>query len=66
MPLFLKIHARVLRDMGYHDGYLFSNGSKKGKRQCVRVVGGCVQKKRARGREAGRERENDKAYVVKC
>ena len=58
MPLFLKIHARVLRDMGYHDGNLFSNGSKKGKKQCVHVLGGGVYRKREQEgeREAGRER----------
>ena len=58
MPLFLKIHARVLRDMGYHDGNLFSNGSKKGKKQCVHVLGGvCTEKesKRERGRQGERE-----------
>ena len=39
---------------------------KREKNNVCMCWGGCVQKKRARGREGGRERENDKAYVVKC
>ena len=65
MLLLLKLLARVLRNTGCHNGKLFSNGSKNGKNVCV-LSRGCIEKKRARGREGGRGRENYKANMVKC
>ena len=64
MPLLLKLHARVLRNMGYHNGNLFSNGSKKGEK-CGVLSKGCIEKKRAWWREEGRGRKNYKANMVK-
>ena len=57
MPLLLKLHARVLRNMGCHNGNLFSDGSKKGKK-CVCVEEGVYREKESK-RERGRKGEKE-------
>lgn len=65
MPLFLQIHAGVLRDMGIMMPICSPTVQKRGKDNVCVCWGVCTEKESKR-ESGGRERENDKAYVVKC